>query len=819
MKIYRVSRIRVMALVAGLVISLSGVSANEPLTYRQRMAFKQDVVLESMYKAKEWQEAQHEGPVPTNWLTGTLYTGVFACYEATGKTEFLDAARDWCIAAEWKCGERRPMHADDICSAQTFLDVYSHDKEPMQIKHIRDLVDKYYFEVDSIPKSLIGHANWPEDSRVFNGRNLWWWCDALYMAPPVFARLGAHTGEQKYYDQMHSLYWDATDYLYNTEENLFYRDNAYFNELSPNGKKTFWSRGNGWVVGGLVRTLDYLSEEDPYREKYLNLFREMMLSLAGHQMENGLWSSSILDTEWLPQPESSGSAFYTFALAAGINRGWLEPRIYLPVLVKAWEGLVSCLREDGKLEWAQLVDHTSRRVRHEDHKNYAQGAFLLAAAEVYKMNLDAEKYYSITGDRRIVTISEEGAWTWYNDERAIFHDQHLVVGNVNNEGQSAMSLYLLPGRNHPHRLESFPLSTWTEKDDHNNPAFLSLGRDSLLAVYAGHGTQKEFNTRIIFGNYKMTPEQTVAHSNGVTYSNLYKLEDENGRIYNFFRGEGWNPNMVFSDDRAKTWSDPLMIFLSGDNSTRPYVKYCSDNKGRIDLFYTDGHPRNEPENSIYHVYYEKGKFYNSKGKKIRSLEDISENPLLPDEGTLIYDGSGPDGRGWVHDLEMAKNGELAGVFITSPDGDEGMDLRYNYARFNPKKKKWISREIAFAGPHLYVPENHYAGGISLDPENINVVYLSSLLNPVSGEPNGTGHYQIYKGETTDGGETWTYEQLSFDVKNDNLRPFVPRNRPGDIEECVIWFRGVYTTYKDFETEVVGILPGFEKAAEFHPDRK
>lgn len=779
--------------------------ASEPLTFRQKVSVQQDVIRDAMIRAKNWQEAQHVDHVPTNWLTGTFYSGVFACYEATGEKMFLDAARDWCEAAEWKCGESRPLNADDICSAQTFLDVYSVDKDPDQISNIINLLDTYYIDNETIKKELLGHAIWNEETRPFNGRNLWWWCDALYMAPPVMARVAKHTGDDKYTDLMHGLFWDAVDYLYDEEENLFYRDKRAFDKETPNGKKFFWGRGNGWVVGGLVRTIDYLDNSDPYKEEYIELFQNMMLKITSLQGEDGLWGSSVNDREWLPEPESSASSFFTFGLAAGINRGWLDERTYLPYLVKAWEGLLTCLRDDGKLEWAQLVDDIPRKVRHEDQKNYAQGAFLLAASEMYKMNLTPEKYSKILGERRIVTIAEDGAWTWYNDERVVFWNNHLVSGHVNSEGQSAISLYLLPGKNHRLRLENIRLSSWEQKDDHNNPALLPLNEDSLLAVYARHNTHEDFHSRIVKKNFQLGSEESFDQGAKVTYSNLYQLSGENGKIYNFYRGRGWNPNVVFSMNNGETWSEPVLVFVSGDNATRPYVKYASNNTDRIDLLYTDGHPRREQENNVYHVYYQSGNFYRSNGELIRSMDEIKTKPLDPKNGTLIYDGSGPSGRGWVHDIERGKNGELAGVYISSPDGDEGLDLRYRYARYDPKKRKWQEQEIAFAGPHLYVPENHYAGGICIDPEDINIVYLSSKLDPLTSQPNGTGKFQIYKAVTENKGKTWEFEQLTYDLQNDNLRPVVPRDRPDNIGECVVWFRGDYIRYQDYNCEITGFI--------------
>ncbi len=425
-----------------------------------------------------------------------------------------------------------------------------------------------------------------------------------------------------------------------------------------------------------------------------------------------------------------------------------------------------------------------------------------ATDQIYRTPL---QYSWVTGDRKIILIAGDGAWTWYNDERVVFWNQHLLAGYVKSNGHTAVSFYPLPGQKCEHKRKERVLSTWAQKDDHNNPALLPLGKDSLLAVYARHGTHNDFNSRVITDKFMLRPEKSFPQEARVTYANLYKLSGENGKIFNFFRGKGWNPNLVTSNDYGNSWSEPIMIFISGDNHTRPYVKYASNNSNRIDLLYTDGHPRNEPQNNVYHVYYESGSFYNSKGGLIRSLDEIKENPLLPSEGTLIYNGASSSGRGWVHDIERDENGVLAGVYISSPDGDEGLDLRYRYARYNPEKKKWSEQEIAFAGSHLYVPENHYAGGICIDPDNLDVLYLSSDVDPDSGEPNGTGKYQIYKGTTSDKGKSWNFEQLTCDPENDNLRPVVPRNKPENIGECVLWFRGDYKSYEEYDCEIVGYV--------------
>jgi rhamnogalacturonyl hydrolase YesR len=342
-----------------------------------------DPIVAAMMKVKEFQERR--GKMAFDWANGMFYSGVMACYKVTGDKEFLDAARDWCASGNWTCAVNEPMHADYICTAQTFLDVYAVDKDPKQIEQINGLFEKYYFDSDTLQHNLMGHVIWTEPTRPFIGRNIWWWCDALYMVPPLMARLGKATGNQQYYELLHKLYWDAAEYLYNKEEHLFFRDHRYFDSKTPSGQPMFWSRGNGWVIGGLVRTLDYLPEEDPLRPKYIKLFQEMMARIVTLQGDDGLWRSSLNEPEWFPMPESSGSSFFTFGLAAGINRGWLDWETYLPYAKKGWGGLLSCLNEEGMVEWSQPVAENPYATKQGDTRSYTQGAFLLAASEMYKL--------------------------------------------------------------------------------------------------------------------------------------------------------------------------------------------------------------------------------------------------------------------------------------------------------------------------------------------------------------------------------------------------------------------------------------------------
>jgi rhamnogalacturonyl hydrolase YesR len=355
--------------------------------------FSKDGILEAMTRAKAFQE--RGGRLSFSWQTGTLYSGVMACYEAAGQDGFLTAARDWCASGNWACGDKhgskRPLNADAICSAQTFLDVYAADRDPAQIESINRVFETFYFGQEMIDKSLLGHATWGGETAPFIGRNLWWWCDALYMAPPLLARLGQATGNAQYYELLHRLYWDTVDYLYNPAEQLFFRDKNFFDKKTPSGQPVFWARGNGWVIGGLVRTIDYIPDDDPMRPRYIKLFQELMARIVTLQGEDGLWRASLNEPDWFPMQETSGSSFFCFGLAAGINRGWLDRDTYLPAAEKAWEGLVGCLSPEGKVQWAQPVADRPFATGKENTSSYTQGAFLLAASEIYKLKHPSEK--------------------------------------------------------------------------------------------------------------------------------------------------------------------------------------------------------------------------------------------------------------------------------------------------------------------------------------------------------------------------------------------------------------------------------------------
>jgi unsaturated rhamnogalacturonyl hydrolase len=335
---------------------------------KQKQLFTKSNITLSMKKVADWQLAN---PVSFNvenkndWARAAFYTGVMATYRTTGDKKYLNAATAWSESFNWKLAQRF-RHADDHAKGQTYLEIYEVTKDPKIIEDIKNTFDSLI--MDPLP-----------------GRVDWWWCDALFMAPPVLTRLYAATGNDKYLTYLNTMFWDTHDFLYDKEEHLFYRDKNYFSKKTPNGSKTFWARGNGWVMAGTARVLQYLPKSDPSYQRYVTLLNEMAVSVKKIQGEDGLWRPSLLDANEVPHPETSGTAFFCYAMAWGINNNLLDKKEYLPVVQKAWIGLNQYLTSEGKLQWVQPIGGSPDKVTIDNYQEYGSGAFLLAGSEIYKL--------------------------------------------------------------------------------------------------------------------------------------------------------------------------------------------------------------------------------------------------------------------------------------------------------------------------------------------------------------------------------------------------------------------------------------------------
>jgi rhamnogalacturonyl hydrolase YesR len=339
-------------------------------------------VLKAMERVADWQLANPVTLRPTGWICSVGDVGMMTLAGISGDPKYRDAMFDKGETNGWILPQYqgRKYHADDQCYGQVCAELYFLYRENRMIVPMREHFDW----ILANPPPVRGL-----DNRL--GQDQWSWCDALFMAPPTWTRLYAATGDERYLDFAVTNWWRTTDYLYSTNDHLFFRDSTFFNQAGTNGAKIFWSRGNGWVFAATVRMLQYLPMNHPDRPRFEQLFKDMAGKILSLQQPDGLWRASLLDPEDYPMPEASGSAMFTYGLAWGVNQGLLDRTTFEPAVRKAWPALVGCVDADGKLTHIQPAGSQPVRFAEDSTQPYGGGVFLLAGSEVYRMAVLEEK--------------------------------------------------------------------------------------------------------------------------------------------------------------------------------------------------------------------------------------------------------------------------------------------------------------------------------------------------------------------------------------------------------------------------------------------
>ena len=321
----------------------------------------------AMKLVADWQLSRMPAEAQVDWTWAALYDGFMAVPEKVAGDKYRKAMLGIADQLHWQPGPR-VMHADDQAVGQMYMEQYFLHKDPKRMDAMRARLDTEIATPD------------PTDPK----RPLWWWCDALFMAPPVFADMAAATGDQKYLTFMDHEWDTTTALLYDRTKHLYFRDASYLDKHEKNGEPLFWSRGNGWVMGGIVRVLQKLPADSPLRPKYVALLKEMAAEMLAIQGKDGLWRPGLLDADAYPLPEISGSAFVTYALAYGVNEGILDRATYWPAVQKAWSGMLTHVYADGRLGSIQPVGAAPGAYGETSSYVYGVGAYLLAGSEIYR---------------------------------------------------------------------------------------------------------------------------------------------------------------------------------------------------------------------------------------------------------------------------------------------------------------------------------------------------------------------------------------------------------------------------------------------------
>lgn len=308
-----------------------------------------------------------------DWTNGALYVGMIKWAAMANDDSYYEWLKKIGENNEWLLWKRK-YHADDHTVGQMYCELYRKYGDEEMIKPTQEHFDFIMYH----PSQSV--LNWKTPYH----QDRWNWCDALFMSPPVWAKLAKITGEKKYLDFMVSEYKASTDYLFDKKESLYYRDDRYMGQLD-NGTKIFWGRGNGWVFAGLANILEELEPSSKEYKYFLKIYKKMAKKLVEIQTPNGHWAMSLLGQEFYPTPETSGSSFFIFGLAYGVNKGILDYDTYEPVVRKGWNAMTACITEDGMLGYVQPIGAAPGNAWPDKTEVYGTGAFLSAGSEVYRL--------------------------------------------------------------------------------------------------------------------------------------------------------------------------------------------------------------------------------------------------------------------------------------------------------------------------------------------------------------------------------------------------------------------------------------------------
>ena len=453
-------------------------------------------ILNIMQKVADWQikNPRHEA---WDWTNGALYTGIMALGGIANSEKYYKEMQRIGDLNKWKEGPRR-YFADDYCVGQMYTKLYDIYKKPYMIEAMNDLGDSIIAKPHTESLEFINDIVLRE----------WAWCDALFMGPTTLSDLYVSTGEIKYLDIANKLWWQTTDYLYDKDEKLYFRDSRYFNQRESNGKKIFWSRGNGWVFGGLVKVLTNMPENYPDKPKYLQLYKEMAEKLLSLQQADGTWHASLLDPEKFPSKETSGTAFYCYGLAWGINQGILDKNTYMQAVLNSWNALTESVHYNGKLGYVQQIGASPVDPKYEESEVYAVGAFLLAGNELIKMAYNN----SVQGIKFKV---ENKLGVWRKDE--VFELDWTTIFQKN--AQILLSSFivtnLLTGEQYPYQII---------KDESGKPLKLlvqaTLAPGTSIYLNLKKGTPNTFKTKT-FGRYVPERKDDFAWENDKIAFRMY----------------------------------------------------------------------------------------------------------------------------------------------------------------------------------------------------------------------------------------------------------------------------------------------------------
>ncbi|MDB4582059.1 glycoside hydrolase family 88 protein [Draconibacterium sp.] len=263
---------------------------------------------------------------------------------------------------------------NDGALTAALLNIYQEGEIPADYMDYLNQVAKFFFEFDKKEAE--------STTKKTGKKNV----DQIYTKGVFMARMGRLTGETKYFDycveqvlEFDSLFYDPMTGLYSQ---------YYYPHLNVTNNIK-WLRGSGWAAIGIVNILSAMPEDYPGYDKVLQVFKKLIVGISAYQTKSGLWRHLVNRTDCFE--ETSGTTYIVYAVAKGVNDGYLAPE-YSDVAIAGWQGILSMQDADGKIR--NVTSHVSGSTSPAYYYNnpvnesddHLYGALFLAGVEMMKLS-------------------------------------------------------------------------------------------------------------------------------------------------------------------------------------------------------------------------------------------------------------------------------------------------------------------------------------------------------------------------------------------------------------------------------------------------
>ncbi|MFA9388696.1 MAG: glycoside hydrolase family 105 protein [Prolixibacteraceae bacterium] len=287
---------------------------------------------------------------------GVTYAGMLLASESTGdpkyegytkdRLNFLAQIQPWFVKLEQKQPDARHAmsrvlhpHALDDCGAMCAAMIktqqmagFDGDLNPM-INTFADYISNKQFR---FPDGTLAR-NRPQPNSL--------WLDDLFMSVPALAQMGKYSGNTKYFDDAVKQVLQFSDRMFNYDKGLYMHGWILGMDEHP---QFHWARANGWAIMTMVELLEVLPGNYSGRDKVLDILRKHIRGLANMQSPLGFWHQVIdRNDSYL---ETSATAIYTYSIARAINRGYVDAKVYGPMVCLAWNAVATKVNENGQVE-------------------------------------------------------------------------------------------------------------------------------------------------------------------------------------------------------------------------------------------------------------------------------------------------------------------------------------------------------------------------------------------------------------------------------------------------------------------------------------